>query len=113
MNYTHFDPADPPPPLMTSEADSFAYKTIAIRKPSIVRAVLADYDGLYPPEIVAALQALHDELAQGQPVRPLVTTAADGPGWQAAWQVYQDKTWFDLPWYFAEVFFYRRLLEAA
>jgi hypothetical protein len=111
--HTHFNPAAPPPPLMTSEPDSFAYKTIAIRKPSIVRTVLADHASLYPPDIVAALQALHDELAQGQPVRPLVTTAADGPDWQAAWQPYRHKTWFDLPWYFAEVFFYRRLLEAA
>ncbi len=113
MNYTHFDPTTPPPPLMTSEPDSFAYKTIAIRKPSIVRAVLADHAGLYPPEIVAALQALHDDLAQGRPVRPLVTTAADGPDWHSAWQPYRHKTWSNLPWYFAEVFFYRSLLEAA
>ena len=28
------------------------------------------------------------------------------------WRKYKDKTWFDIPWYFAESFFFRRVLEA-
>jgi hypothetical protein len=29
-----------------------------------------------------------------------------------AWRAHRGKTWFEIPWYFAEAFFYRRLLEA-
>jgi uncharacterized protein with ATP-grasp and redox domains len=113
-NYRKFDPTNLPPPLMTRESDNlFAYKTMAIRKPAIVQQVLADHAGKYPDEIRQALQDLHDELAQGQPVRPLETRAPDGESWREAWQPYQNKSWFEIPWYFAEVFFYRRLLEAA
>ena len=110
---TQFDPAQIPPPLLTNPADDpFAHRTIAIRKPAILDTVLADHVDQYPKEIVRALRDLRDELARGRPVRPLHTTAPDGPDWAAAWQVYQNKTWFNIPWYFAEVFFYRRLLEA-
>ncbi|MBN1221185.1 MAG: protein-glutamate O-methyltransferase family protein [Anaerolineae bacterium] len=70
-------------------------------------------DHRYPHRIIQALQELHDELAKGQPVHPLETTALDGDSWHEAWRPHQDKTWFEIPWYFAEVFFYRRLLEAA
>jgi len=111
--YIQFDPANPPPPLLTSEPDSFAHKTIAIRKPAIAQTVLADHAGQYPPKIVEVLQNLRDELAQGRPVRPLETVAPDGESWRETWLPYQHRTWFDIPWYFAEVFFYRRLLEAA
>ncbi len=83
------------------------------RIPSIVQTVLADHAGLYPPQIRQSLQDLHDEIVEDKPVRPLETTAPDGPVWTEAWQPYRDRTWLDIPWYFAETFFYRRLLEAA
>ncbi|MBN1991309.1 MAG: protein-glutamate O-methyltransferase family protein [Anaerolineae bacterium] len=109
-----FDPGQVPPPLMTNKADNaFAHKTMAVRKPRIVQQVLADHAGQYPDAIVQELQNLHDELAQGKPVRPLRTSAPDGESWRNAWQPYQNKNWFNIPWYFAEVFFYRRLLESA
>jgi uncharacterized protein with ATP-grasp and redox domains len=80
------------------------------RIPAILKQVLADH--AYPPEIVSALQALQTELTAAHPIRPLETNAPDGPAWTAAWQPYQGRGWLDLPWYFAEAFFYRRLLEA-
>ena len=112
--YTKFDLDNYPPPLITStEDDYFSYNTIATRKPKIVKQVLADYADQYPDHIIQALQNLHDELSQGQPVKPLQpTTAPDAEDWRQAWQPFQDKTWFEIPWYFAETFFYRRLLEA-
>ncbi len=111
--YTRLDPDNPPPPLMTGAAGSFAHHTIAVRKPAILQNVLADFSGRYPPEIEAAVRSLHEEMTSGHPIRPLETTAPDGPAWAAAWQRYRGRTWLDVPWYFAEVFFYRRLMEAA
>lgn len=112
IDYTKFDPANPPPPLMTGEPGSFAHFTMTTRFPAILQNVLTDHAGQYPASIVAALQSLYDELTQNQPVRPLETTAPDGPDWSEAWQSYQGRTWLDVPWYFAEAFIYRRLLEA-
>ncbi|MEA3346405.1 MAG: damage-control phosphatase ARMT1 family protein [Chloroflexota bacterium] len=98
-----------PSPLMTSEPGSFARKTILERKPAIIRQVLSDHD--YPPEIVSALRAFRDEIAS-EPVRTLIEDAPDVAGWQAVWAEFEGHTWLDVPWYFAEAYFYRRLLEA-
>ncbi|MCB0167109.1 MAG: protein-glutamate O-methyltransferase family protein [Anaerolineae bacterium] len=110
--YPQFNPTQPPPPLMTGEPGSFAYKTLTTRKPVIIRQVLADYAGDYPPAIVRRVEALYEELTLNQPVQPLETAAADGASWQQAWQPYQGRGWLDIPWYLAESFLYRRLLEA-
>lgn len=98
-----------PPPLMTSDPGSFARSTIVDRKPQIIRQVLADNP--YPPDIVAALHAFAAEIA-GEPVRPLREEADDTADWNREWARYEGRTWLQLPWYFAETFFYRRLLEA-
>lgn len=107
-----FNPDNPPPPLMTGEPNSFAHRTMTTRIPKIVQDVINDHAGRYPPEISRALQALRAEIVEARPVQPLITAAPDGESWANAWRPYQGRTWLDLPWYFAEAFFYRRLLEA-
>jgi uncharacterized protein with ATP-grasp and redox domains len=97
-----------PPPLMTSEPGSFARKTIVERKPQILREVGAAYR--YPVEIEAGLRAYADEIA-ALPVAPLREEAPDVGLWNAAWAAFEGRTWLELPWYFAESFFYRRLME--
>jgi uncharacterized protein with ATP-grasp and redox domains len=98
-----------PPPLMTSEPGSFARSTIVERKPQIIRQVIEDNN--YPPHIVGALEAFRQEIAS-QPMQPLHEQAPDVAFWNRELAAYQGKTWLDAPWYFAETFFYRRLLEA-
>ncbi len=123
-----------PPPLMTSEPGSFARFTIVERKPRIIRQVIEDND--YPPHIVQALEAFREEIASlrlRQPMRPLREPrgidnlqrsvpggasipqgeqAPDVAFWNRELAAYQGKTWLEAPWYFAESYFYRRLLEA-
>ncbi len=111
-NYTQFDPAQPPPPLMTGEPGSFAHHTMTTRIPAIVQDVLTNHAGQYPPKIKQALQNLYNEITKELPVRPLEIAAADTQVWAEAWQLHQGKHWLNIPWYFAEAFFYRRLLEA-
>jgi hypothetical protein len=94
---------------MTSDPGSFARKTIVERKPAIIHQVLRDHD--YPPDIVAALEDFRTEIACG-PVRPLTEVAPDVAPWLAVWAGVEGHTWLDIPWYFAEAYFYRRLLEA-
>mgnify|MGYP002476498167 CR=1 FL=1 len=98
-----------PPPLMTSEPGSFARLTIVERKPQIIQQVIEDND--YPGEIVAALEAFREEIAQ-HPVRPLTEAASDALFWNQETAAYEGKTWLELPWYLAETYFYRRVLEA-
>jgi len=100
---------DLPPPLMTSEPGSFARTTIAERKPQILRQVIRD--NAYPEPIVHALEAFRDELVR-QPIQPLAEEAPDVDFWNRAAAGYKGRSWLDLPWYFAETYFYRRLLEA-
>lgn len=95
------------PPLMTSE--SFARHTVAHRLPSIIADVIADND--YPPAIVSALRTLRDEIADGA-VEPLAENTPDAAAWNRAWETWRSHTWLEIPWYLAESYFYRRLLEA-
>ena len=101
--------SSPPPPLMTSDPGSFARATIVERKPQIIRQVIEENG--YPLEIVQALQMFRDEISE-QPMQPLIESAPDVDGWNAELRRYEGKSWLEVPWYWAEVFFYRKLLEA-
>ena len=99
-----------PPYLMTSDPDSFARKTILERKPQIIHQVIAD--NTYHPEVITALETFRDEIAC-KPIKPLQETAADTNFWNRELaKNYAGKTWLEVPWYFAETYFYRKLLEA-
>lgn len=112
MPYTKFNPDNPPPPQMTSEPGSFAFRTMVTRIPAIIRQVMLDFDHKHPAPIKQALQRLHDEVKTGQPLRPLETTAPDRPDWAEAYHPHAGKSWHNIPWYFAEAFLYRHLLQA-
>jgi hypothetical protein len=94
---------------MTSEPGSFACRTIVERKPQILRQVRDDND--YPAGIVRRLDELEAEV-RGAPIRPLTEDAADVAFWNRALEFWEGKTWLEVGWYFAETYFYRRLLEA-
>jgi hypothetical protein len=97
-----------PPYLMTSDPDSFARHTILERKPQIIRQVITN--NAYPPEVAVALDDLRKEIAS-LPMQPLHESVADVAFWNAEVSNYTGKTWLEVPWYFAETYFYRKLLE--
>ena len=97
-----------PPCVLTSDPGSFARSIILERKPKIIRQVLAD--NVYPAAIVAALQAFRDEIPS-RPLQPLRESAPDVQDWNRAIEWHAGKTWLEIPFYFAEAYFYRRLLE--
>ncbi len=97
-----------PPQIMTSDPDSFARHTILERKPQIIRQVIADNG--YPSEVNIALDNLRNEIA-ALPIQPLQESAADVGFWNAEVSKFSEKTWLEIPWYFAETYFYRKVLE--
>jgi uncharacterized protein with ATP-grasp and redox domains len=99
-----------PPKLMTSDPGSFAQRTILERKPQIIRQVMDDND--YPPEVKAELESFRNEIAS-LPIKLLHEAASDSAFWNAELSAsYAGRNWLDVPWYFAETYFYRKLLEA-
>jgi len=98
-----------PPPIMTSEPGSFAQRTITERKPRIIDRVVAT--NAYPHGIRARLAALQGELAGGLVAAPCPISDPAGL-WHDAWARWEGCAWLQLPWFYAEAYFYRRLLEA-
>jgi uncharacterized protein with ATP-grasp and redox domains len=93
---------------MTSEPGSFARACIVERKPQIIRQVIENND--YPEEIVLGLEAFQDEIAH-LPISPIHEAAPDIDIWNEVLSPYSGKTWLEVPWYFAEAYFYRKLLQ--
>lgn len=78
--------------------------------PRIARRVVEEND--FPPAIVTRLEGLIAELPQGL-IRPLTdTNAPDAADWQRYVAPYQGQNWLQVPWFFGETYFYRRILEA-
>jgi Damage-control phosphatase ARMT1-like domain len=103
------DIASLPPLLMTSEPGSFAHNTMKVRVPAILREAINLND--YPSEIRADLEELDKELVIGR-IRGVREDTADKVFWDEVSALYIGRTWLDVPWYWAEAFFYRRILEA-
>ncbi|MCL4393944.1 MAG: damage-control phosphatase ARMT1 family protein [Chloroflexi bacterium] len=98
-----------PPLLMTSEPGSFAQRTLAERDPRILDGIVERNE--YPSRVVHALQDLRRELTHGV-IRPLREPAPDREYWDLSAAKHVAKSWLAVPWYWAEAFFYRRILEA-
>jgi uncharacterized protein with ATP-grasp and redox domains len=98
-----------PPLIMTSEPGSFAHNTLRVRIPAILQETIALNS--FAQDIRAALEALYAEL-QGGTIRGLQEDTPDRGFWDQVSAPHIGRTWLDVPWYWAEAFFYRRLLEA-
>ena len=76
--------------------------------PRILRDTIEAND--FPPVVRAATKTCTGNL-RGR-VRPLHEDAPDVAQWNEWSGAYFGRTWLDVPWYWAEAYFYRRLLEA-
>ncbi len=99
-----------PPALRGAEVGTFAHHTVAHRLPDIARRVLREND--LPAPAVERLHALIEEIPDA-PVRPLTdTNAPDAADWQRYVAAVEGQSWLEVPWFFAETYFYRRIVEA-
>lgn len=99
-----------PPPLRGDEDGSFAQQTVTERLPRILERVLEE--NAFPDAVVARLRALLHEIPGGA-IRPLRDKGApDAAAWRGYVAPYLEQNWLQVPWFFAETYFYRRILEA-
>ncbi|MDG9726644.1 MULTISPECIES: damage-control phosphatase ARMT1 family protein [unclassified Streptomyces] len=104
--------SEPAPVILGNEPGAFPHGVLAERHPAIIRQVREAFP--YDPERQRALDALLASCADGviEPL-PADADARDRRRW-ADWglDAYAGRSWFDVPWLWAESHFYRRLLDA-
>ncbi len=99
-----------PDPLRALEVGTFTHHSVVNRLPEIARRVL-DENSL-APETVAKIEGLAEGIPL-DPIRPLQTPGApDAGAWRGYVTPFEGQTWLQVPWFFAETYFYRRILEA-
>lgn len=99
-----------PEPLRAVERSSFTFTSVVQRLPEIARRTLDENP--FPPETVARIQALIDEIPDGK-VRPVsIPEAPYEAEWNQYIRPYTGMDWLQIPWFFAEEYFYVRILEA-
>ncbi len=99
-----------PAPICGAEPNSWAQSTITVRFTEIARRTMAEND--FPLQTVAQLERLLQEIPAG-PLRPLNDRAApDAAAWDDYLEPYAGMNWLEVPWFLAEHYFYRRILEA-
>lgn len=113
MSQPHIPPprldlATLPPLLSTGDPGSFAEFTLKERDPKILQDLATAPS--FSPDLVRALNKFRAEILDGV-IQPLREDAPDAAFWRAISKPYIARSWLDVPWYWAETFFYRRILE--
>lgn len=104
-----------PLPLSTGEPASFGNLTMRIRIPSVIRTV-ASTNPEFAPDVLAELEKFAHEVETGAPLRALANTAGAeqtefDAEWQRVLQLHAQAGWLSMPWYEAEAYMYRCLLD--
>jgi uncharacterized protein with ATP-grasp and redox domains len=100
-----------PAPIRTDASNAFAHNTIRVRIPNIIREVQA-LNPDYPAPIQHALDRLRESLQNDEPAPMLDLPAPDYDDWAAIYAPHQGETWQATEWFFAEIYFYRLLIQA-
>lgn len=96
-------------PLVGSEICSFTEFTVTQRMPNIARRVIKE--NKFTTEINQSLEKLAAELPNGYLQHLKNDTGADFHNWEKYLESYKNQRWVDVPWFFAETYFYRLILN--
>ncbi len=102
------DMATVPPLFATGDKDSFAEFTLKVRDPRILQDL--EQAPYFSPDLVRAFKKFRAEITDGV-IQPLRNDAPDADFWKQVSKPYIGRSWLDVPWFWAETFFYRRILE--
>jgi hypothetical protein len=87
---------------------SFAWGVLHQRHPALIRQVRDAFP--YPPDLQRGLDRLLEEITGT--IEPLGPQAHDRKAWEAWGRDCLGRRWSDVPFLWAESYFYRKLLEA-
>jgi hypothetical protein len=106
------EPQETPPAAVVtgSPAGSFAWSVLHDRHPALIARVRRATP--YPPEQQHALDALSAEIAEGGVIKPLYAREPGAEAWRSWGPECVGRPWADVPFLWAESFFYRKLLAA-
>ncbi|NES99625.1 MAG: protein-glutamate O-methyltransferase family protein [Sphaerospermopsis sp. SIO1G1] len=98
-----------PLPLSGSQAGSFTEYTVTTRMPNIAHLVIQENN--FSQVINHKLEQLSADLQSGY-LQPLSNdNAIDFEDWQTYIKPYLNQRWLDIPWFVAETYFYRLILN--
>lgn len=99
-----------PEPLRGAETGTFTEYSIVERLPDIATRTIDENS--FPPEVNARIEQLRQEIPAA-PIRPVDDRdAPDAPDWKRYIALHHGQNWLEVPWFFAEMYFYRRILAA-
>jgi hypothetical protein len=99
-----------PEPLRANEVGTFAEDSVLRRLPETARRAIAEND--LGEQRIGVVERLATEIASGVISEVDEPAAADAAAWVEYVRPYLGMAWVDVPWFFAETYFYRRLLSA-
>ncbi|WP_353931500.1 damage-control phosphatase ARMT1 family protein [Okeanomitos corallinicola TIOX110] len=98
-----------PAPLLGSKTGTFTEYTVTKRMPDIAHRVIKENN--FPPEINQNLEKLASELKNGY-LQPLKNDhSIDFYHWEKYLEIHKNQRWLDVPWFLAETYFYRLILN--
>lgn len=99
-----------PEPLRAAEIPSFTNYSVVVRLPEIALRTLKENS--FSVESAALIQTLIDEIPEGKIRQVELPLAPDAAQWADYIRPYEGLNWLEIPWFFAEEYFYVRILEA-
>jgi uncharacterized protein with ATP-grasp and redox domains len=100
-----------PDHLRGNEAGTFTEDSVVRRLPEIARRVIAEND--LDTHRTQRVENLATEIGSGVITRLDEPEAADAAAWVEYVAPYEGQRWVDVPWFFVETYFYRRVLAAS
>lgn len=98
-----------PASLVGSEVGTFTEFTVTQRMPGIARRVIAENN--FSPNINKSLENLANQLPSGYLLPFEDDAGVDVGDWKKYLEPYKEQRWIDIPWFFAETYFYRLILN--
>ena len=99
-----------PPPIISTDPGSWAHSTVTKRWPETARRMIKENE--FPAIILSRVKDLINEIQNGK-IRDLDDPEApDLEEWKSYIEPFIGKNWQEVPWFFAEHYFYRRIIEA-
>jgi len=98
-----------PEPLRGLEIGTFTHHTITVRFSDIARRIPVENN--FPPEILTRVENLIAEIPY-ETVHLLPENAPDTVEWNHYIRPFQNQNWLQVPWFFIETYFFRRILTA-